>query len=91
MGHLIVGARHGTHRSSLQAVWERICREAPLEDVRIHAWHPLFEEVSETVRVGAGETVRVELEITPAPQPEPPPEGEGEGETGPAENQPGLF
>jgi hypothetical protein len=61
------------------------------EDVRIHAWHPLFEEVSQTVRVGAGETAHVELEITPAPQPESPPESEEEGETGPVEDQPGLF
>jgi len=59
------------------------------EDVVIHAWHPLFEEVSQTVRVGEGETVRVELEITPAPQPELP--EEPEEPTGPAENQPGLF
>ncbi len=61
------------------------------EDVSIHAWHPLFEDVSQTVRVGAGETTHIELEITPAPQPEPPPQEETEEPTGPAENQPGLF
>ncbi len=63
----------------------------PDEDVEIHAWHPLFEDVHETVRVGAGETVRVELEIAPAPQAAAPVDDDEEGETGPAEDQPGLF
>ena len=34
--YVIVGAKPGTHRASLQNVWPRICREAQLEDVRIH-------------------------------------------------------
>ena len=34
--YVIVGAKPGSHRSSLQNVWPRICREAHLEDVRCH-------------------------------------------------------
>jgi hypothetical protein len=43
------------------------------ETVRINAWHPLFSEVFETVRVAHGETKRVELVLTPVPPPPPPP------------------
>ncbi|MEM7583088.1 MAG: site-specific integrase [Acidobacteriota bacterium] len=34
--HVIVGSKPGSHRASLQNVWPRICREAQLEDVRVH-------------------------------------------------------
>ncbi|MDQ3037498.1 MAG: hypothetical protein M3Y87_34205 [Myxococcota bacterium] len=40
--------------------------EVPAEqDVRITAWHPLFQETATTTRVGAGETREVELTIRP--------------------------
>lgn len=35
------------------------------QDITIHAWHPLFQEVKESVRVPRGETVEVELTIAP--------------------------
>ena len=34
--------------------------------LRVHAWHPLFEEASTELRVAAGETARVELTTAPA-------------------------
>ena len=34
--YVVVGARPGSHRSSLQNVWPRVCREAQLEDVRVN-------------------------------------------------------
>ncbi len=34
--HVIVGSKRGSHRSSLQNVWPRICHDAQLEDVRVH-------------------------------------------------------
>ncbi|MEM7352061.1 MAG: site-specific integrase, partial [Acidobacteriota bacterium] len=34
--YVIVGAKPGSHRSTLQNVWPQICREAQLEDVRCH-------------------------------------------------------
>ena len=34
--YVIVGAKPDSHRSSLQNIWPRICREARLEDVRVH-------------------------------------------------------
>ena len=34
--HVIIGAKPASHRASLQNVWPRICREAELEDVRVH-------------------------------------------------------
>ncbi|GAB4200547.1 MAG: hypothetical protein OHK0013_11690 [Sandaracinaceae bacterium] len=37
------------------------------QDVRITAWHPLFQEASVETRVEAGGVVRVELTIQPAP------------------------
>jgi hypothetical protein len=41
--------------------------EVPAEqDVRITAWHPLFDEVATTTRVAPGETREVELTIRPA-------------------------
>ena len=61
------------------------------EELRIHAWHPLFQEAAQTVTVAEGETLRIELELTPAPQPEPPAEPTGDEPTGPPEDQPGLF
>jgi hypothetical protein len=43
------------------------------QDVRITAWHPLFQEASAQARVDAGGTVTVELTIDPVPQAPPPP------------------
>ena len=34
-------------------------------EVRIHAWHPLFEEGNATVRVEAGETIQLRIELRP--------------------------
>lgn len=34
--HVIVGAKPGSHRATLQNVWTRICAEADLHDVRVH-------------------------------------------------------
>jgi hypothetical protein len=63
------------------------------QEVELHAWHPLFEEVMARVTVAAGHTETLELTLTPVPTPEAPPETpptEG-ADDGPAENQPGLF
>lgn len=35
------------------------------QDITLSAWHPLFEEARETVRVGPGQTIEVELVIRP--------------------------
>ncbi len=57
------------------------------QDVRITAWHPLFDEVGIDARVGAGATAHVELVIRPAATaaapspPTPPAPSEGSGET----------
>lgn len=37
------------------------------ETVKLSAWHPLFQDVSMSVKVGRGETKNVELVLTPAP------------------------
>lgn len=42
------------------------------QTVRINAWHPLFFETYQNVRVERGEEKRVELVLTPKPPPEPP-------------------
>lgn len=47
----------------------------PGETVSVSAWHPLFEEARQDIRVEPGETKRIELVLTPLPQaPAPPPE-----------------
>jgi hypothetical protein len=43
------------------------------ETVRLNAWHPLFSETFETIKVAHGETKRVDLVLTPVPPPPPPP------------------
>jgi hypothetical protein len=43
------------------------------QDVRITAWHPLFQEIGGTARVSVGGTTTLELVITPNAPPEPPP------------------
>jgi hypothetical protein len=42
------------------------------ETVRIHAWHPLFEDASADVRVARGEEKHLELTLTPRPVPTSP-------------------
>jgi hypothetical protein len=42
------------------------------QTVRINAWHPLFFETYQEVRVAPGEEKRVELLLTPKPPPKPP-------------------
>ena len=43
------------------------------QDVRVTAWHPLFQEIGGTARVSVGGTTTLELVITPVAPPEPPP------------------
>lgn len=43
------------------------------QDVRVTAWHPLFQEIGGTARVSVGGTATLELVITPVAPPEPPP------------------
>lgn len=43
--HVIPGARRGSHRRSLQHIWDRICEEAELEDVRIHDLRHTFASI----------------------------------------------
>lgn len=63
----------------------------PDEEVRLSAWHPLFQEVSQTVTVEDGQTRRVELVLTPAPTQQPAAPAGEEGD-GPAEDDPSeLF
>lgn len=52
------------------------------QDLTLHAWHPLFQEVQQNIRVPRGETVEVELTIRPLPghQPEAQEEREVERE-----------
>lgn len=42
------------------------------ETVRLNAWHPLFHETYQEVRVAPGEEKRIELVLTPKPPPKPP-------------------
>jgi hypothetical protein len=42
------------------------------ETLRVNAWHPLFFDVFDNVRVERGEEKRIELVLTPKPPPEPP-------------------
>lgn len=62
------------------------------EEVRITAWHPLFEETSTTTEVEPGQTREVELTIRPAairaPQPPPMPGPDGPIELDPDPNVP---
>jgi hypothetical protein len=51
----------------------RIEHIPPGAHVELHAWHPLFEEASQTVDLAAGETKTVDLVLRPAPLPPPPP------------------
>ena len=52
------------------------------ETVRINAWHPLFHETYQEVRVAAGEEKRIELVLTPKAPPKP---------REPAEPVPGII
>jgi hypothetical protein len=76
------------------------------EEIEVHAWHPLFEEASETVTVPAGETRRLDFTLRPSDAPpaapstetgtEPEasePEGEpaSEGEAGSEDENETLF
>jgi hypothetical protein len=45
------------------------------ETLRVNAWHPLFFDVFDNVRVEHGEEKRIELVLTPKPPPEPPKRG----------------
>lgn len=46
------------------------------QDIRVTAWHPLFQEIAGTTRVEPGQTVQLELVIQPiaSAAPAPPPE-----------------
>lgn len=43
------------------------------DELKIHAWHQLFQETAETLTLSPGETREVELIVQPAPPPPPPP------------------
>ncbi len=43
------------------------------DELRIGAWHMLFQEANQDLTLQPGETRRVELVLTPAPPPAPPP------------------
>lgn len=45
------------------------------EDLRLHAWNPLFDETVVPLRLAPGETKTIELVLTPAPVQAPPPPG----------------
>ena len=45
------------------------------EEIEIHAWHPLFEEASETVTVEAGQTRRIDFTLRPSAAAPAPTEG----------------
>lgn len=54
----------------------RIERVPANEDLRLHAWNPLFEETVLPLRLAPGETKTIDIVLTPAPiqvQPEVPP------------------
>lgn len=42
------------------------------QEIRVTAWHPLFQEIGGTARVSAGGTTTLELVITPIAPPAPP-------------------
>jgi len=42
------------------------------ETLRVNAWHPLFFDTFDNIRVERGEEKRIELVLTPKPPPEPP-------------------
>jgi hypothetical protein len=46
------------------------------QDIRVTAWHPLFQEIAGTTRVEPGRTAQLELVIQPiaSAAPAPPPE-----------------
>lgn len=67
----------------------RITNVPPGEEVRVSAWHPLFEEASEAVTVQVGQTRTVELVLSPATlQVPPPPTPTAEG---PSEDDPDIL
>ncbi len=74
----LVVVYHPVHTVSTEGGTFRIENFPADEDVRLHGWHPLFQEVSEMVRVGEGETVHVELVIAPSAQAAAQPAEEGE-------------
>lgn len=62
----------------------RIERVPAGEELRVSAWHPLFEEASERLTLRPGQTHTIELVLRPkevAPVPEAPPEASPEGPT----------
>jgi len=62
---------------------------APVGSLELHAWHPLFRDVSTRVTVRRGATVRAELALTPLPP--QPPAPVAPPIVGHPEDQPGVF
>lgn len=84
----IVTLYHPLHTISDETGHFRITDVPAGEELRVSAWHPLFEEASETLTLRSGQTTTVELVLTPAEitAPEPPPPREG-----PAEDNPDIL
>lgn len=81
---------HAVHTVTDAAGHYRITNIPVGEDVKIHAWHPLFHPATATVRIErAGEVVRRDLEVRPNPMAPPPPEAPRR--PGHPEDQGGLF
>ncbi|MCA9600647.1 MAG: hypothetical protein KC417_01410 [Myxococcales bacterium] len=60
---------HPVHAISGKAGKFRMVNVPADEDVKLHAWHPLFEEAIQTVRVKPGQTVRVTFVLRPVEAP----------------------
>lgn len=84
---VVITLHHPLHDSTDEAGRFRIEGVPPGDELKISAWHPLFEESHQIVTLRAGETRRVELVLRPAPPeqlPAEPPSYDGPAEDNPA-------
>ena len=61
------------------------------DELRVSAWHPLFQEASERLTLQPGETRHIELVVSPAEAPAPPPAPSPDGPEGATEGGDVLF
>lgn len=69
---VVVTMNHPLHSSTDEAGRFRIANVPPGEELKINAWHPLFEETSQTLTLAPGETRQLELVLRPGPPVAPP-------------------
>lgn len=69
----IVTLYHPLHAVTDESGHFRIEGVPANDELRVSAWHPLFQEAGETITLRPGETRRLDITLEPAPAPEPPP------------------